>query len=70
MDLKIKNTDRLLKLAEVAERLSISRTAAYRLAASGELRSVRFGKSTVRVLPADLDDFIVKHRANGGGDRG
>jgi excisionase family DNA binding protein len=47
----------LLKAADVARRLSISRTAAYRLLQSGELSSVRFG-GTVRIRPAALEKFI------------
>jgi len=55
---------RLLKICQVAEALAISRTSAYRLAASGQLPTVRFG-GTVRVLPDDLAAFITANRSNG-----
>ena len=48
----------LLKVPEVALRLSISRAKVYELLAAGELRSVRLAGSR-RVRSADLDDFIA-----------
>lgn len=48
----------LLKMAEVARRLNVSKATAYRLAQTGELACVRFSKSTVRVRPQDLERFI------------
>lgn len=51
--------ERLLKVAEVARRLDISRTAAYRLMGT-ELLCVRFG-GAVRVRASDLERFIVTH---------
>jgi excisionase family DNA binding protein len=50
---------RLLTLREVADVLQVSRTHAYRLAQSGELRSVRFG-SCVRVRKVDLETFVLQ----------
>lgn len=55
---------RLLKIAEVAAILQISRTSAYRLAASGELPSVRFSGATVRIRPEDLYKFIQANLSN------
>lgn len=57
----------LLKASEVAEILKVSRTQVYRLAASGELPSVRFGGATVRIKPEDLVKFIETKQAEAGG---
>jgi excisionase family DNA binding protein len=51
----------LLKAVEVARILQISRTAAYRLIASGDLPGIRFAGKTVRVRPQDLEKFIADH---------
>lgn len=48
---------KLLRVREVAQRLSLSRTATYELLASGRLRSVKIGKSR-RVMNRDLENFI------------
>lgn len=55
MDVKI------LKLNEVAQKLRVSKTTAYRMAQQGILPSVRFGGS-VRVLAEDLEHFIEENR--------
>jgi excisionase family DNA binding protein len=48
----------LLKIPEVLERLAISQTKLYELMSSGELRSVKVGRS--RRVPSDeLDRFIA-----------
>ncbi len=52
---------RLLKPAQVADALAISRTSAYRLIETGALPSVRFAGATVRVREADLIKFIEDH---------
>ena len=52
---------KLLKAAEVAEILGVSRTQAYRLMQMGEIPSVRFGQRTVRVRPEDLKRYIETH---------
>jgi excisionase family DNA binding protein len=49
---------RLLRIEEVAERLAVSRSMAWKLVTGGELRSVRIGRA-VRVRPADLEAYIV-----------
>ena len=49
---------RLLRIEAVAERLSVSRSMAWKLIDSGALRSVRIGRA-VRVLPADLEDYLA-----------
>jgi excisionase family DNA binding protein len=48
----------LLRIEDIAERLSISRSMAWKLIAIGELRSIRIGRS-VRVRPQDLDAFVA-----------
>jgi excisionase family DNA binding protein len=49
---------RLLRIEEVADRLAVSRSMAWKLVTVGQLRSVRIGRA-VRVRPADLDAYIV-----------
>lgn len=47
----------LLRVGDVARRLAVSRSKAYELLVSGQLASVRIGRSR-RVKAADLDQFI------------
>ena len=49
---------RLLRIEDVAERLTISRSMAWKLVTYGELRSVRIGRS-VRVRPVDLEAYLA-----------
>ncbi len=49
---------RLLRIEEVADRLAVSRSMAWKLVAYGQLRSVRIGRA-LRVRPADLDEYIA-----------
>lgn len=49
---------RLLRIEDVAQRLAVSRSMAWKLIAQGDLRSVRIGRA-VRVRPADLDAFVA-----------
>jgi len=48
---------RLLRIDEIAHRLSVSRSMAWKLIAHGELRSVRIGRA-VRVRPEDLEEYV------------
>lgn len=48
----------LLKAADVARTLNVSRTEAYRLMKS-DIPSVRFGGSTIRVRSCDLEQYIT-----------
>lgn len=50
--------ERLLRLEEIADRLAVSRSMAWKLIAHGHLRSVRIGRA-VRVRPADLEAYIT-----------
>ena len=49
--------ERLLKMPEVTARLSLSRTAIYRLMAQGDLQPVRIG-GALRFTASDIDQFI------------
>jgi excisionase family DNA binding protein len=49
---------RLLRIEQIAERLSVSRSMAWKLIALGHLRSVRIGRA-VRVRPQDLEDYVT-----------
>jgi len=49
---------RLLRLEEVAQRLSISKSMAWKLVAFGQIRSIRIGRA-VRVRPADLEEYVA-----------
>ncbi len=51
-------TLRLLRIEEIADRLSVSRSMAWKLIALGQLRSVRIGRA-VRVRPQDLEDYVA-----------
>ncbi len=54
------NINRLLEAEDVAELLEISRSFTHLLIRSGEIPTVRLGRS-VRVRPQDLVDYIKKH---------
>jgi len=49
---------RLLRIEQIAERLSVSRSMAWKIIDLGQLRSVRIGRA-VRVRPQDLDDYLA-----------
>jgi len=53
--------ERLLKPADVAEVLSVSKALVYRLIQQGAIPSVRINHA-VRVKPCDLDAFITRCR--------
>ncbi len=48
---------RLLRIEDIADRLAVSRSMAWKLIAHGQLRSLRIGRA-VRVRQADLDAYI------------
>ena len=56
--------ERLLRISEVAECLAVSSSMAWKLTATGELRSVRIGRA-VRVRPADLEAFLTEAGRDG-----
>ena len=49
---------RLLRVDDIADRLAISRSMAWKLVASGAMRSVRIGRA-VRVRPSDLHSYLA-----------
>lgn len=49
---------RLLRIENVAERLSVSRSMAWKIIDLGQLRSVRIGRA-VRVRPQDLEAYLA-----------
>jgi excisionase family DNA binding protein len=51
------HTTRLLRIEDVADRLAVSRSMAWKLVAQGDIRSIRIGRA-VRIRPADLDAFV------------
>jgi excisionase family DNA binding protein len=59
-----RRAERLLRIEDIADRLAVSRSMAWKLIATGELRAVRIGRA-VRVRPADLEAYI--ERATGEG---
>lgn len=51
--------DRLLKVAEVAERLNVDPRTVYRYIAQGHFRTVKFGGCR-RILESSFEDFISR----------
>lgn len=52
---------KLLDPGEVAAMLGLSRPHVYTLAATGKIRSIKFGRA-VRFDPKDVERFIREHR--------
>ncbi len=51
----------LLKINDAAEKLSLSRTHLYEFLTSGELESIKIGRS--RLIPVDaLEEFVSRYR--------
>lgn len=57
-NLVVGTAPRLLRVDDIADRLAISRSMAWKLVASGEMRSVRIGRA-VRIRPNDLESYIT-----------
>ena len=57
--------ERLLKPAEVALILRVSRTQIYRLMRT-ELPCIRFGGGTVRIRSGDLEQYLMDHLETNG----
>ncbi len=58
MDVVDDSRGRLLRIENVAERLSVSRSMAWKIIDLGLLRSVRIGRA-VRVRPQDLEAYLT-----------
>jgi excisionase family DNA binding protein len=55
----VDDTERaLLRIEQVARRLSVSRSMAWKIIDDGQLRSLRIGR-VVRVRPEDLDAYVA-----------
>ena len=52
------STARLLRVDDIADRLAISRSMAWKLVATSEITSIRIGRA-VRVRPADLEAYLA-----------
>ena len=60
------NTETFLKLAEVRQRLGVSRATLWRWTAEQGLKVVRVG-GTVRIRESDLEAFLKRHEQGGDG---
>ncbi len=60
------NTPQLISVTDAADRLGLSRSKCYELLATGELPSVRIGRSR-RIDIRDLRRFIDAHRTDSTG---
>jgi excisionase family DNA binding protein len=49
---------RLLRIEDVADRLAVSRSMAWKLVTYGQLPAVRIGRA-VRVRPVDLEAYVA-----------
>jgi len=58
----VEDTSPLLRPADVADLLNVSRKTAYRLIARGDLPAIRIG-TTLRVRPADLATYLDQRTA-------
>lgn len=58
---EVDQKEQLLRVAEVATALNISRALAYRLLRSGEIPVVRISRA-VRVKPSDLRAYVQRSR--------
>jgi excisionase family DNA binding protein len=54
----VDGSGRLLRIEQVADRLSVSRSMAWKIIDLGHLRSLRIGRA-VRVRPQDLEDYLA-----------
>ncbi len=59
------NEPLLLTVSAAAKRLSIARSSLYELLLTGEVASIKIGRSR-RVLASDLSDFIDRKRQEQG----
>ncbi len=64
-DVEVGMNDKLLKGGDVATVLGISRSLAYRMMRTGEIQSIRFGR-TIRVRPEALEKFLQDRTVKNG----
>jgi excisionase family DNA binding protein len=58
----------VLTIGDMQKLLRIGRTAAFEILKSGELRSIRFGRSR-RVLRVDLERYVARLAKDAGDDK-
>jgi excisionase family DNA binding protein len=63
------NDEKLLNAGQVAEKLGISRSKAYRMLRLSEIPAIKMGKN-VRVSSEDLNQYIENHKTYKGGQNG
>lgn len=56
----------LMKTKQAAQYLAIGERQLQYLSKRGEIAVISIGKSGVRYHPADLDEFVARHRRRGG----
>jgi excisionase family DNA binding protein len=55
----VSESERLLRVAAVADRCDCSQDLVRILISSGQLKAVRLGERALRVRPADLEAFLA-----------
>jgi excisionase family DNA binding protein len=60
-ELPITQNERLLKVADIAKLLNVSRAMAYKLIQNGEIPAIRISHA-VRVKPSDLEEYVTRCR--------
>lgn len=58
----------LMKVAEAADQLSLSRSKVYELIAAGDIAVIKVGKSA-RIEAQELERFVARLREGGDGSR-
>jgi len=61
-------TEKLLTVGEVAEKLRMAKGSIYRWISTGKLKHVKLGHRAVRVRPSDLEAFIEERTEGGQSD--
>ncbi|MBH31848.1 MAG: hypothetical protein CMG71_07690 [Candidatus Marinimicrobia bacterium] len=54
----------LLTVEQVAKQLVVTKPTVYNWIKEGFLKSIRFGRNTIRIAPDDLKTFIDEHSTN------
>lgn len=57
-------TSKVLRPAEAAKYLAVSRTTLYEMCQRRELPCIKIGTRSTRLLQADLDDYLAAHRVS------
>ena len=54
-------SDSVITVSEFCSALRISRTTAWRLLSSGEIKSVRLGRRSIRVLSQSVSEYLARN---------